>query len=149
MFVPCEKVLTDLEGEEISLINLLDNVTLTVPKGVSVPKETEIPLHWLIFTQWSKLAQEINQSFEQRVQLVAPNGEIKFTSVDHLPQNTLFQRHVVRVTKFPVTYEGEYILHLSIRSNQSNQQWQMAGWYPITVVHEHEYVSFEGSKSID
>ncbi len=138
VFVPCERLLHDPINGEISIVGLVDNMTIVIPPGGTIPERWEVPFNWIVFSQWMQAEHEQGQMFEQRVELETPSGEIAMDDTAMLFPSGPFHRHAVRIALLPVSVPGVYQLHLSIRETSSGQAWQRQASYPITIKHRQQ-----------
>jgi hypothetical protein len=100
-----------------------------------LPDDTVVPNTWCVATKWEREEDEHPQIWEQRVQVILPNGRIPtdVTTTFDLVQNASM-RNIVEINGFAVRPVGRYQIVLSLRrSGEDDAAWQLVATYPITV----------------
>jgi hypothetical protein len=135
VFAACQQVLVNLEDRSVSLISLLDTVRVEIPEGEALPFNMAIPFKWSGFALWHRQAEEEQKRFEQRLELLLPNGEL----AAYLEQTFQMPKERHRVfgvfDKLIVEQEGECLVKLLLREAGSEEEWQEISEYPITIEH--------------
>jgi hypothetical protein len=139
-FVPCERVIISREGP-ISLITLIEglNTSFTPTQEAELPADAVIPNTWFVATKWQREEDERPQIWEQRIQVVLPNGRIPtdVTTAFDLVENASM-RNIVEINGFAVRPTGQYNVVLSLRrSGEDAAAWQEIAAYPINVANVH------------
>lgn len=137
-FVPCERVIVDDIGKQVSMISVVES--LTVSPVENFPEDAAIPLQWMTLAFWRREAGEENRDFEERVQIVSPSGEayaedavtFKMHMLNHRVRHSFFGIRVGR--------DGDTLIKLSVRSVGS-EEWQEVAAFPIHVIHSKPEVS--------
>jgi hypothetical protein len=133
-FVACEKVIVDELLKSVSLISVLES--LTVPVSGELPEDAGAPLMWAILALWRREEGEEDKYFEQRVQMFVPNGE-KFAE-EAIAFQMYKLNHRVRqgFVGIRVGIPGDIILKLSVRPAGGEDEWKEVAEYPIHILHE-------------
>ena len=142
-FLPCEKIIIADSGV-VSLISILERVFIELPKDVdSPPSDAIAPIAWSVYALWERDTADLKteQVYEQRVQLVLPDGT-DWAPSGAIPNLTLtFAPGITRVRAirpllgFPVAMSGHATLILSIRGDEG-EGWREAATYRLEVSHQ-------------
>jgi len=138
IFAACEKVIIAEDDKSVSLISLLNGLSVAIAPGTQIPANAQIPLRWSVVTLWQREPRDEGKSYEQRAQLILPNSEISFSIPAEFQLSKPLQRNVVKVTGFPVSQAGQCVLKLSLREAGSDNQWREIADYPIQIEHTPE-----------
>jgi hypothetical protein len=104
----CSKVLIDANGNA-TLIELLDTLSFSVLKNVTLPPNAAAPKEWSFFTMWQAAIEDLDKSHIQIVKVLLPDNTefttgkipIKLESKDKLVHQT-----TVNIVGFPIGKEG-------------------------------------------
>jgi hypothetical protein len=135
LFAPCERVLINKDDNNISLITVLQGVT------VNVPGPSKIPLggltRWQVLTLWIREPSDEGKRFEQSVELLLPDGNSypqKGVQPTQFSMDKRILRHTFTVHGFPVPKSpGECLLKLWLRDVSENGDWQQVAEYPLAL----------------
>src|SRR5437868_6596097 len=108
LFLPCEKAIVNEQDNNLSVIEILDTVTVTVPGDFEVPQEAVAPLQWAIVTVWQITPEVSEKQYEQRTCVIHPDGQEILEAIGPIAVLQGKQRTIVRLTNYPVGQEGEY-----------------------------------------
>ena len=75
----CEKAITDLDNT-VSLMRLVEEVTVQVPAGVTPLPNAGIPMQWSIVAVFEQEPGDQNKTFEQYTAFVSSSNDILFQS---------------------------------------------------------------------
>ncbi len=101
-----------------------------------MPEEEAVPIPWHLIAQWRRLPEDEEKQFEQRIQLILPNGKITHESSNTFNLQSNSYRHVLRFTGMPVGLPGNLLLRLSVREANTTQRWKNVTEYPLEVHYE-------------
>ncbi|HLK59028.1 MAG TPA: hypothetical protein VKU00_20880 [Chthonomonadaceae bacterium] len=135
LFMPSQKTILDQRDNAFSLISTIETVTAQINEG-EMPPNAALPLSWEISTVWYQIPEDVGRTFEQRVQLIGPDGTSLVEVQATFQMGYRTQRNLGVVPGFPVGQAGEYQLRLSLREAQNDQNWTMVAEYPILVTHQ-------------
>lgn len=135
IFAPCEKVLVDEQSQNISLVGILDLVSVFIPPESTIPADIILPLQWKIFTLWLHTPGDDGKKFEQRTYLTVPDGTEGAEMIVPFEFSTKKHRITAPVANFPVAQEGDCFVHVALREVGQDQEWQEIAAFPLTVVH--------------
>ena len=127
-YLPCEKVVIEDESKNVSVLSILETVTVTMPEGAPAPAENaSIRMPWAIFSLWQKEGDESGE-FESKSALVSPAGKpLVETPVAQLSFGANTRQQVVnRITDFPVWTPGACQLKLMVRTARDRDFRQLA-----------------------
>lgn len=138
MFVPCEKTLINENTRTLSLITILDTLTVGIPAGIDIPADASIPMQWNTVTYWGRTPDDVGKLFEQRIFLQMPDGrqsvertvEFEFTGKAH--------SNIAAFTNFPIGVAGDYFLVLTLREAGTQANWKEIVKFPMTITHGYD-----------
>lgn len=119
-YLPCEKVVVEDESKNVSVLSILETVTVSLPAGSPAPgANASIPMSWSIFTLWQKEQGETGE-FESKSVLAAPDGEpLLETPVSRLEFGATGRQQVInRMSSFPVGVPGPCRLKLMVKTSR-------------------------------
>jgi hypothetical protein len=145
IFAACEKVILDKEHNAASLISVLQTIRVAAPGKLS-GRLVPLPLNWRVFTCWEREPSEEGKSYNQHVQLTAPDGTIRVESFNLLEFKQRFQRATIKVAGFPIDQPGDYVLRLFLSEAGKSDEERQIATYPLTVVHSRIEEMFPGAK---
>jgi hypothetical protein len=132
LFAACEQIIIDLSNT-ISLLKLLQEVTVQVPAGVTPPPNAGAPLQWHIISVFEQEQADQNKKFEQYCGLIANSGQILLQSPISLFELKADQHRITSpVAGMPVGIVGKHHLKCFIRE-KGTTQWKECASYPITI----------------
>lgn len=115
IFVPCEKIIINELDNTVSLITVIDTVTIAVQGDAGIPEDTLVPQKWHIYTLWHRTLGEEGKSYEQRITLLNPNGTEIINEIRPFTLIEVKHQIVINVGSIPVGVAGQYNINLSIR----------------------------------
>jgi hypothetical protein len=122
-YLPCEKVVVEDESKNVSVLSILETVTVSLPGGAPSPGgKASIPMSWAIFTLWQKERGEAGE-FESKSVLTSPEGEpLVETPVSKLDFGPGGRQQVInRMGSFPVWTPGACQLKLMVKTSRDTQ----------------------------
>jgi hypothetical protein len=133
LFAPCERVIVEDGSNAISLISVLQE--LTVSGGTRTPPPHGlVPQRWFVLSIWARDGDESSlQGFEQSVTLNGPDGKTFLEVRTNFEIAQKNHRNVALIEGFPVG-PGRYHLTLRIRP-VGQEDWKDAADYPIDLIH--------------
>lgn len=131
----CQKAIIDREDSTVSMISILSGISVTVKAGIIEP-DAAILLPWGAVTTWLRLPDDENKAYEQKIDVLSPNGDVSGESVVPFVMNRRSHQNAVSVNGFPVGIQGEYKVRLWLRETQhQDQPWTIIADYPVEVTH--------------
>jgi hypothetical protein len=127
-YLPCEKVVVEDESRNISVLSILETVTVTLPPGAPAPaKKASIGMPWAVFTLWQKEKGE-SGGFESKSVLMSPEGELLAeTPVANLDFGASTRQQVInRMAGFPIWTPGTCQLKLMVRTSRDGAFRELA-----------------------
>ena len=137
-YLPCEKVVIEDQSKNVSVLSILETVTVTLPQGTPAPAHSaSIRMPWAIFALWQKDADESGE-FESKSALVSPGGELLLeTPVARLSFGANARQQVVnRLADFPVWTPGACRLKLMVKTSRDADFRQLAS---VIIVLRHAW----------
>lgn len=147
VFVACERLLINELDQSTSLIGIIDTVTIEVPDSVEISPDTFAPQRWYIFTRWLKDISDAEdvKTYEQEVIIRSPQGDVSNTSITQFEMKDKLHQVYVVVNGLPIGQEGEYVIELSLRKADQDQEWKKVATYPVTVKHIQQTLAEENT----
>jgi hypothetical protein len=135
LFAPCRKVLIDSDDNSLSLLEVMEVFGVTLlPNATPAPTDV-LPLPWGVITLWAQTPEDGGIEYEQRLQVIRPNGETFVEGTMSFTMTHRTQRNRIALSVIPVGQVGEYRLRLSLRRAGTNARWQTKAEYPLEVRH--------------
>jgi hypothetical protein len=135
-FAPCLQVLVSPQNPALlSLISVIDHVDVAVQVGIRPPADAVVPQSWAVVAAWSLDAEEVGKVFEQRLQVLQPNGNHVLESHLTFAPATRSHKTLTHFPVMPIGQEGEQTLRVSIRA-AGTKNWKSVGTYPVTVAYD-------------
>jgi hypothetical protein len=135
LFAPCTKVIVSADDQTVSLVSLLDGVSIPAPDPSRDEGSATTPLAWEYVALWAREHGDDGQSFEQRLDVLTPDRR---SAADVRHRFEIAARTVrvrASVVGFPVGIAGECLLRLSYRNAADPDVWQRVAEYPVLVMH--------------
>lgn len=142
--VICTNSSTDIEKNNISLFNLVEKYTLTVPKGevekIKDKNKLIIPFKQELVSRFFKKVENENIFFDLRIDIINPNNEvlegkdIKRINFDKKFKNIRIKN---RIDNIPTIGSGIYYLSLKIKELEEDNFEEVAK-LPIEIVIDFE-----------
>lgn len=132
LFAPCERVIVEQGANTISLISVLQELTVAVPS--EVPQNAVSATRWYILSMWLREENEQASEFKQRVVVEDPKGNLVVQINTDVEMSKESHRTIATVEGFPVGIPGRFVLRLSLRATESDM-WQEIATYPILMKH--------------
>ena len=135
LFLPSQKTVLDQRDNSFTLISTIETITAQITEG-DMPANAALPLSWEISTVWYQIPEDQGKTFEQRVQLIGPDGAALLEVQAVFQMGFRTQRNLGVVPGFPVGQSGEHQLRLSLREANSLENWTTVAEYPILISHQ-------------
>ena len=136
LFAPCEKVILSGDDNTISLISVLQEIYVFVPKDLQLPADALMALKWYGFAMWQIESSELEKQFEQYMQLFLPDGTPwqpqNLLLVQPIPTDKPSHRVINRFDQFPIFQFGEFTLRVFYRV-VGDSDWIEVGSFPLTL----------------
>jgi hypothetical protein len=137
-YLPCEKVVIEDQSKNVSVLSILETVTVAMPRGAAPPApNASIGMSWAIFALWQKEREEAGE-FESKSALVSPAGELLVeTPVAKLSFGANTRQQVVnRMAGFPVWTPGPCQLRLMVKTARDTGFRELAN---VVIVLRHSW----------
>lgn len=119
-YLPCEKVVIEDESKNVSVLSILETVSVTLAQGAPAPAQSaSIAMAWAIFALWQKDKGESGE-FESKSVLFSPGGELLAeTPVTKLGFSANARQQVInRMAGFPIWTPGTCQLKLMVKTSR-------------------------------
>lgn len=133
LFAACSRVIVDAEDETVTLVGLLERVSVLRDAEGRVPTVADV--NWQHIAIWQADDGDEDRTYEQRVEVLRPDRR-QAAEVRHpLDLSRKMLRVYGAVAGFPSEVEGAYTIRLSSRNALDDETWQKVAEYPVTVRH--------------
>lgn len=134
--VPCRVTITDQESNNVSLIEVLEEIVIAPTAARSDSARLRLPLLFDVVTLWARERSGEPEVGIGRMQLLSPQGRIlieQSTEIDLREKRRL--RTFGRIIGFPAEGSGTYHFRVDYRTTEG-EEWQLAGIIPLDVMIE-------------
>jgi hypothetical protein len=135
LFTPCERAIVD-ETNNLSLISVLEIITLEQIPGVSFPPHFAIPLNWAAVSLWKREAHDADDAhFQQRFRIVycgTPETVVVENVSDFVFGDKANHRLTGKMNAFQIVGFGTYELRAELKTATS--EWLHVATFPISVL---------------
>lgn len=133
LFAACRQVLLNGRDDTVSLVSLLERVSVQMDADGNVPTVADVT--WEHLSIWEAEFGDTGQSFEQRLEVVLPDRRVAAEARHTFAMEQHQLRVVGSVAGFPSRTEGRHVVRLSIRNVLDPDTWLRVCEYPVTVQH--------------
>jgi hypothetical protein len=136
-FIPCERILLGATDKSISLIGVLNMITISDPPKV-VPAGAQVPYRWSVFTKWLGESSDEGKTYEQKLLLLDSTDKELFSNVTQFTGEKLRPQmiHMMIGDFFSLPFLNEGIYQLVVEwKEKSVENWDRVGTYPFMVGH--------------
>ncbi len=130
--IPCRQVVNDRDSNNVSLIEVLEEITLPVVLPPQ-PQLGLVPAFFYVVTMWSRQDDEKPVEATGKLSIVSPSGEVVLEHeypIDLREHKRL--RSAAVLFGFPARQAGRYHLRTDYRL-RSGEEWRPGGAYPVQV----------------
>jgi hypothetical protein len=124
LFAPCENLIISNENK-ISLISLLETITVGIPQNQPIPANATLPMRWFALTTWERQHGDADREFESYIEA----GPLRSITA-RFRMATPLHRVMAQIIGFPLQF-GEMRLRAHFR--QVGGEFAVVGEYPLTV----------------
>jgi hypothetical protein len=135
LFAPCEKALLNQGDGLLSLINVIEQINLGRSPHGEIPEDLGVPIKWNLVTLWRNDPEETGKVFEQRVEVIAPNGQRTLDATVEFQLTSRGHRTNVEVQGMAVGQPGDHICRLSLREAGKKTRWTKVAEYSLIISH--------------
>lgn len=135
--IVCLTAVLDKYTNRISLLEVIDEIT------ISEGEEVALPLHLEVASQWERSRFDTPEDGFCRVQVFTPAGEL--SGGGELPVDLSAaprSRTILRFEAFPLAGLGKYCFRVSQR-HSGQKEWKAVGEVPLYVKREEEVLGSE------
>jgi hypothetical protein len=125
----------DKESNNLTLYNVIEQLTISRPKTVAENTPIQLPLYMELITTWKKIFPEDFVESEIKIDIVAPNGKI-LSEINYnfeIPKDKQRHRQITKMSGFAVTDAGEYLFRIHARETKKDN-FVSVGEVPLLVV---------------
>ena len=132
LFAACEQVIPDLNNT-VSLMKLVQEITVQVPAGVTLPPNAGSAMQWAILSVFERESADQDKAFEQYVAFLSSSNDILFqTPISLFEMKTDQHRITNHFNGMPIGRTGRHYVRCYIRE-KGTTVWQECGRYPIAI----------------
>lgn len=132
LFAACEKVIIGQGDGSMSLIGLLQNITVVAPRKGEESAAKATHGEWFMFSLWLQQPEDADVEYEQRCALIGPTGDLSIDLVTVFTVTKMFHRVSVQIPFIPVEPPGEYKIMTWLR-RRGDEKWADYGSCPFLV----------------
>lgn len=142
--VLCQKTIIDSDTNNISLVDILEQLTANVnikdPKNE--PKEINVPINFEVVSFWLKDSAEKVVKADLEIEIIDPEGKVlkKFPQTLKFPPNIRRLRSRLRIIGLVLTVSGNYIFKVKIK-DEKRKEYQDVAELPLEVNLKKEYTN--------
>jgi hypothetical protein len=125
LFAPCENLIIS-QDNKVSIISLLENITIGLPANQPIPPNATLPMRWFALAVWEKELTDEGRTFESYIEA----GHVQSIPA-RFQMTTALHRVAAQIIGFPLRIGG-IRLRAFLREVGANQ-WASVGEYPLTV----------------
>lgn len=130
LLAACEQAIIDLNNT-VSLMKLIDEITVQVPAGVALLPNAGIPMQWAIVAIFEQEPGDQDKKFEHYTGFISSSGDTFFQSpISLFELKTDQHRITTQVNGMPVGSVGKHHVKCYIRE-KGTTHWTECGSYPI------------------
>jgi hypothetical protein len=137
LFVPCEKLVRDASSNNASIFSVLEEVHVQVPAAVGPPPQGAFaPMSWVCVSLWERDADNAENSFDAKVELLSPSGTLLMESqVLSFAFPTPRHNVAMNFAGLPIWEPGRCEVRLLLKPSSSSEFTEYQR-FPIQIVHE-------------
>lgn len=136
----CRQAIVDNETGSVSLINLINNLTINQQTDQTIQPDVRGSFEWGVVTAWLRVDEDEGKTFDQRQTVTTPDGE----TTDQAETNFTFDNNsesriltsIAKVTGFPIGQAGIVTVTVDLRESGRESEWEMVAEYPVEVFHQ-------------
>lgn len=142
--VLCQKTIVDSDTNNISLVDILEQLTANVnikdPKNEL--KEINVPINFEVVSFWLKDSAEKVVKANLEIEIIDPEGKVlkKFPQTLEFPPNIRRLRSRLRILGFVLTVSGNYVFKVKIK-DEKRKEYQDVAELPLEVNLKKEYTN--------
>lgn len=135
IFAPCERLIREQDTQNISLISVLQTLTVQVPLE-HIDRPIAAPFRWDLLTMWGREVHDEGKKYHETCELIGPSGEVlqSFSSEFSIEKDIAYVIFVA--IGFPIVPGGgqyKVVLYLSESGGKDRKEITT---YPIDVKRE-------------
>ncbi len=134
--VICRQSILDEETKNISLLNIVEKLTINVSPSAEIEdaKDLSLPINFEIVSLWQK-EKKGKENFEVKVILTDPNGKVLNEYIKELstPADKNRQRYILKSSGLKLTTSGNYTFKVAVKSD-GNKRFKTVSVVPLEVV---------------
>jgi hypothetical protein len=138
-FGVCQKAIIDRQDGNVSLITLLNSITVQVLGDTQIPHDAMLTAQWSTAATWHREPDDDGKTFQSRIELVFPSGEMATPPIFGEPFESvaITNTTVTSANLLPIGEAGEYTVRISLREVGTND-WQDAGNIPLDIEYQRQ-----------
>jgi|GEM_PF-1057703 len=138
-FAPCQKAIIDKADDSVSLISVLNGITVFPQDKPNEPRPADAvgvaPVPWGAVSVWLRTPGDEDKTFEQKLNIAAPNGAMLDGESSRVSFKMTHRTHQIALNGegLPVEPSGEYQMILAVREI-GQTEWTEAARYPLEII---------------
>ena len=135
----CENVIINQQTNNVSLIEVVDQITVPAPPPGNVVKPDEkigTFLNMRLVVLWARSDRDVPESGQARIRIIAPDGKEAQTTEHHVDLSEVPRSSAIGSIvgfPFPLTDEGEHLFRVEKRTPDSSwsKEFELPLWVEI------------------
>jgi hypothetical protein len=115
----CAKSIVEAESGNISLIELIEAITISIPQPLPQDKPTGLPFGFEVVSFWTKEKDADDAQIDLKLDAIDPKGTLlnSHNGIFTFPKDKDSMRFIFKIAGFNVTESGIYLLRLSYKKH--------------------------------
>lgn len=133
-FLPCEKIIRDERGGNITLIAVLERVNILLKQPARIEKAVSFPMKWAILSSWQRQPDDEGKTFEETFLLRDASGTTLMGGSASFAFTDMMHHTIYNLDSFPVSPGGGmYQLSMTV-AERGSPHGEPITTYPVLVV---------------
>ena len=136
LFAPCERLIVEHGANTVSLISVLQEITVPVaPAAEGIPPDLIAATTWYVVALWLREdGEDPKRMLRQRAEVESPNGKVVLRMLTEFDLSRESHRNINVIQGLPVGVPGRYQLKLALTAVDEDN-WVEIASYPFFVKH--------------
>lgn len=119
----CAKSIVEAESSNISLIELIEAITISIPQPLPQDKPTALPFGFEVVSFWTKEKDADDAQIDLKLEAIDPKGNVlnSHSGIFTFPKDKDSMRFIFKIAGFNVTESGIYLLRLSYKKHRETE----------------------------
>lgn len=115
----CAKSIVEAESGNISLIELIETINISIKEPLPKDKPTSLPFGFEVVSFWTKEKDADDGQIDLKLEVIDPKGKLlnSHNGIFNFPKDKDSMRFIFKMAGFNVTESGVYLLRLSYKKH--------------------------------